>query len=39
MAKADDVVRLKAEGQTAEQIATILDISRASVFRALKAQA
>ncbi|WP_252910773.1 helix-turn-helix domain-containing protein [Aliihoeflea aestuarii] len=39
MAKADDVVRLKAEGQAAEQIATILDISRASVFRALKAQA
>jgi DNA invertase Pin-like site-specific DNA recombinase len=34
--KADDVLRLRAEGKTAEQIAAHLDISRASVFRIQK---
>jgi DNA invertase Pin-like site-specific DNA recombinase len=36
MAKADDVVRLMAEGRAAEKMATTLEISRASAFRALE---
>lgn len=35
--KASDVLRLKAEGKTADQIAAELDVSRSSVFRILKA--
>lgn len=35
-AKADDVLRLKGEGMTADAIAAKLDIGRASVFRILK---
>lgn len=38
-AKAGDVIRLKAEGLTADAIAAKLDIGRASVFRALRSQA
>ncbi|PSS67078.1 DNA invertase [Ensifer sp. NM-2] len=39
MAKAAEVKRLRAEGKTAEAIAEVLDISRTSVFRALKGAA
>src|SRR5690606_32733688 len=35
-AKADDVIRLKGEGLTADAIATRLNIGRASVFRILR---
>lgn len=38
-AKAGDVIRLKAEGLTADAIAARLDIGRASVFRILRGQA
>lgn len=38
-AKAGDVIRLKAEGLTADAIAAKLDIGRASVFRVLRSQA
>jgi len=34
--KAEDVLRLKAEGRTGTQVAEVLEISRASVFRILK---
>lgn len=36
MRKATEVIKLKAEGLKAEQIANRLKISRASVFRVLK---
>lgn len=38
-AKAGDVIRLKAEGLTADDIAAKLDIGRASVFRILRSSA
>jgi DNA invertase Pin-like site-specific DNA recombinase len=36
--KAVEIVRLKAEGKRAEEIAEVLKVSRASVFRILKAE-
>lgn len=36
MRKASDVLRLKAEGKTADQIAAVLGVSRSSVFRIFK---